>query len=319
MTLPVDPFHFPSLVWDWPIAIYLFLLGISAGSVTFAVLLKRKSLGEQASTHGIIKAAALLGPGTVILGLLILIFHLTRPWTFWKLMFNYQFNSVMSMGVMLFQIYMGVLFVWLGGVFARELISLRQHWLGERLNILDTLLRALPRTEKVTEPLLLLLAVLLGAYTGFLLSALKSYPMLNNPVLPVLFLVSGLSSGIASCIVLATSLFKTPADDHGIHFLHRFETPLILTEALLLLCFFTGLWFGDGQKVIAMTSAIGGGFWSNVFWFGVVGLGLLTPLLLGRLLPGKGLTKLLLICCCSLTGILLLRYFILYAGQMTVA
>ena len=31
-------FHFESLVWDWPIAIYLFLIGISAGLVTLAVL-----------------------------------------------------------------------------------------------------------------------------------------------------------------------------------------------------------------------------------------------------------------------------------------
>ena len=42
---------------------------------------------------------------------------------------------------------------------------------------------------RLLAPLLLLLAVLLGAYTGFLLSALKTYPLLNNPVLPVLFLI----------------------------------------------------------------------------------------------------------------------------------
>lgn len=34
-------FHFASLVWDWPIAIYLFLIGISAGLVTLAILLRR--------------------------------------------------------------------------------------------------------------------------------------------------------------------------------------------------------------------------------------------------------------------------------------
>ena len=44
---------------------------------------------------------------------------------------------------------------------------------------------------------MLVLAVLVGAYTGFLLSALKSYPFLNNPILPVLFLFSGISSGAA--------------------------------------------------------------------------------------------------------------------------
>ncbi len=319
MILPADPFHFPSLVWDWPIAIYLFLLGISAGSVTFAVLLKQKRLGRDAARSGVVKAAAILGPGAVILGLLILIFHLARPWTFWKLMFHYQFDSVMSMGVMLFQIYMAVLLIWLGGVFAPAIAALRARLLGERFGWVDALLARLPHADRFVEPLLLLLAALLGAYTGFLLSALKSYPMLNNPVLPVLFLVSGLSSGVASCILMATTAFKTDAHGEEVHFLHRFETPLVLIEALLLLCFFTGLWFGDGQKVVALTSAIGGGFWAQVFWFGVVGIGLAAPLLLGHLLPGHGRGKLLLISGCSLTGILLLRYFILYAGQMTVA
>lgn len=48
---------------------------------------------------------------------------------------------------------------------------------------------------------MLVLAVLLGAYTGFLLSALKSYPFLNNPILPVLFLFSGISSGAAVALI----------------------------------------------------------------------------------------------------------------------
>lgn len=42
-----EAFHFPSLVWDWPIAIYLFLLGISAGATTLSVLLRRKGAGSE--------------------------------------------------------------------------------------------------------------------------------------------------------------------------------------------------------------------------------------------------------------------------------
>ncbi len=46
----------------------------------------------------LLRTTLIVGPGAVILGLLILVFHLTRPWTFWKLMFHYSFTSVMSMG-----------------------------------------------------------------------------------------------------------------------------------------------------------------------------------------------------------------------------
>lgn len=95
-------FHFESLVWDWPIAIYLFLIGISAGLVTLAVMLRRVYPQAGGADSTLLRTTLIVGPGAVILGLLILVFHLTRPWTFWKLMFHYSCTSVMSMGVMLF-------------------------------------------------------------------------------------------------------------------------------------------------------------------------------------------------------------------------
>ncbi|EHC95173.1 NrfD protein [Salmonella enterica subsp. enterica serovar Uganda str. R8-3404] len=71
----------------------------------------------------------------------------------------------------------------------------------------------------------------------------------------------------------------------------------------------------DGQA-----AALGGGFWSWWFWLGVVGLGLIIPLLLkpwaNRSVTFHGV---LAVCGASLTGVLLLRFFILYAGQLTVA
>jgi len=177
--------HFTSLRLSGtgPIAIYLFLLGISAGATTLSVLLRRQGAGSES---GIIKATAILAPVSVVLGLLILIFHLARPWTFWKLMFHYQFDSVMSMGVMLFQVYMAVLFAWLAVVFRAEIAVLRRQLLVDKFAFVDGLIGWLARLERLLAPLLLLLAVLLGAYTGFLLSALKTYPMLNNPILPAL-------------------------------------------------------------------------------------------------------------------------------------
>ncbi|STJ31637.1 cytochrome c-type biogenesis protein [Escherichia coli] len=84
-------FHFESLVWDWPIAIYLFLIGISAGLVTLAVLLRRFYPQAGGADSTLLRTTLIVGPGAVILGLLILVFHLTRPWTFWKLMFHYSF------------------------------------------------------------------------------------------------------------------------------------------------------------------------------------------------------------------------------------
>ncbi|MGC6405414.1 cytochrome c nitrite reductase subunit NrfD [Bisgaard Taxon 45] len=317
-----SPFHFPSLVWDHTIAVYLFLLGISAGATMLAVLLKRAGFaGDEPSNNNVIRCTALLAPLSLIIGLVILIFHLTKPWTFWYLMFNYSTTSIMSMGVMLFQVYMAFLLVWLAIIFHQLVATLIEQYV-KSLRFVNKLIAFAAKFTGLIEIIVIILSVLLGAYTGFLLSALISYPMLNNPVLPILFLASGTSSGIAA-LIFCTLLF-TKEDTHSpaLGFLHKFELPVVWIEIFLLAAFFIGLYLGGGQKTVAFETALLGGFWANVFWIGVVGIGLVLPLLLNgiateSLKHRKGF--MLLVACLGLIGVLCLRFFILYAGQMTLA
>lgn len=55
-------FHFDSLVWDWVIAIYLFLTGMSAGGVMISIYLKKKVITGEACKNGIIRANAIFAP-----------------------------------------------------------------------------------------------------------------------------------------------------------------------------------------------------------------------------------------------------------------
>ncbi len=84
---------------------------------------------------------------------------------------------------------------------------------------------------------MLVLAVLLGAYTGFLLSALKSYPFLNNPILPVLFLFSGISSGAAVALIAMAIRQRSNPHSTEAHFVHRMEIPVVWGEIFLLVAF----------------------------------------------------------------------------------
>lgn len=310
-----------ALVWNWPIGIYLFLLGISVGMVTIAILLKRKLSAHNApniADNNVIKATAIFAPLTVITGLLILVFHLTMPFTFWRLMIFYSSTSVMSIGVMLFQCYMVLVILWLAILYS----GLIEQRLKGRLNWINSLIRLISRFARPIETLLLLLALALGAYTGFLLSALKTYPMLNNPVLPVLFLFSGLSSGAATSVLLSITLFKEPTNSHSLHFVHKIETPVVWFELFLLAAFFIGLYFGGAQKTVAAITALTDGFWSTIFWFGILGIGIILPMLLNNVMKDSikhSKSYLILVCCMSLFGTLLLRLFVLYAGQMTLA
>lgn len=314
------PFQTPNLVWDSTIAIYLFLLGISAGSTLLAVLYKRSRKLANPSESWIIRSTAIMAPGAVIIGLTLLIFHLARPWTFWFLMFNYQFGSVMSMGVMLFQVFMAVLFLWLAIIFKDLVATLIERFIP-KLKFVLALIDIAAKFTHLIELLLAFLAIALGAYTGFLLSALISYPMLNNPVLPILFLASGTSSGIAALLIAILVIGKVSTHSDEVSFLHKFETPTVLCEILLLFAFFVGLYFGGGQKTVAAVNALSG-FWGSVFWIGVVLIGILFPLVTSQIVGEK--TKhnkgfIVLLATAGLIGVLCLRYFILYAGQLTIA
>ena len=257
------PFHTPNLVWDSTIAIYLFLLGISSGAVQLAIAYKRSNKLMNPSQNWIIRSGVILGSVPTLIGLTLLVFHLARPWTFWKLMFNYQFNSVMSMGVMLFQIYMLFLVIWGGVIFKKEIEVLINRFMP-KLQFVIKLIGIVERIVSPVEVILFILAAVLGAYTGFLLSALISYPMLNNPVLPALFLASGTSSGIAATFLIILIAGKLKGDSHESHFIHKFEVPIMVTELGLLVCFFVGLHFGGGQKTVLGSCVLD---WGILYWY----------------------------------------------------
>ncbi|QDF65764.1 cytochrome c nitrite reductase subunit NrfD [Shewanella sp. SNU WT4] len=313
----MSPFHFDSLVWHWPIAIYLFLAGISAGSIFFAILLKYFCVKDKAEGSRFILGACIIAPIAVWAGLGILVVDLTKPLDFWKILIFYNPLSVMSIGVIVLMIYQVFMFAWIGAIYQKSLTEL----LAGRLAIVSRLLRWLAHHQATITGLLLILSISLGAYTGFLLSALPGYPMLNNPVLPLLFLASGLSSGAAGSLLLGV-LLKGAADSKEVHFIHKIEIPLILIELVLLFTFFLGLILSGGQKQVAAFNAIGQGFWGWIFWGGIIGLGLSIPLAMNLFMSASSQRKFSYVAftaSMSLLGVLLLRHFILYTGQMTLA
>lgn len=316
------PFQTPNLVWDSTIAIYLFLLGISSGAVQLAIAYRNSGTKiVKNSDNWVIRSAAILGTLPTLIGLTLLIFHLTKPWTFWKLMFNYNGTSVMSMGVMLFQVYMAVLVVWIAIMFKDWLAVLVNRYLPMFKFVLPLVDFAETRLLKAVEFVLFVLAAVLGAYTGFLLSALISYPMLNNPVLPALFLASGTSSGIAATFLVILIAGKLSGESNEVHFMHKFEVPIMVTELGLLVAFFVGLHFGGADKQLALQNALSG-FWGTIFWVGVFFIGILIPLvanIFGSHSLKHNVKFIILVSIFDLIGVLCLRYFILYAGQLTVA
>ena len=86
----------------------------------------------------------------------------------------------------------------------------------------------------------------------------------------------------------------------------------MVTELGLLICFFVGLHFGGGQKVVALHNALSG-FWGAVFWIGVFLIGILIPLLANLAVKDNlkyNKNFIILVSIFDLIGVLCLRYFI---------
>ncbi len=167
------------IAWPWPIAVYLFFAGISGGAMAVALFIRFYK--QQTENTPFLKAAALISFVTIALGMLCLVLDLTNPLFFWRILVYYNLNSVMSVGVIALSLYIPLVAV--TALFALE-EEIKQIPL---LRPLLPMINWLSRWRRPCECVVLVLALSVCAYTGFLISALIRFPIINTSVLPALF------------------------------------------------------------------------------------------------------------------------------------
>lgn len=157
---------------------------------------------------------------------------------------------------------------------------------------------------------------LLGAawvllYKGFVWASAKGVPLWNTPLLPVLYLVYGLRGGLALLLLVAVA--QPRGELAGVETLKLW---LGLSSALLVLMYL-GVMRGTGLTAAQSVRALLSGEAAPVFYWGVVGLGLLVPIILGALAlatPLGGPLVLAVVGLSSLVGDLALLYAVARAG-----
>lgn len=264
--------------WNLLIVFYLFTAGISAGA--FFVSGLANYLGGERYKR-ISRIGALLAPWPLTLGLGALIFDLTKPFQFWWLFLTVEYTSPMSIGSWLltgFSLLSFVYFIlWIPQPW-RDLLRLPRRF-SELTNL--SAWRPLEQSEinmarRIVAAIGAPIAIGVGMYTGVLLGAIPARPMWNTPMVAQLFLMSAMSSGVATVLLIA-SLLRSHHLHSERYFLVSFDAMLIVLEILMLIPFFLhqslSTWSAAGSLNLVM-----GGSFTMAFWGGVVLLGLLIPL-----------------------------------------
>ncbi len=317
------------VIWNWIVAIDLFGAGLSAGA--FVISATAYFLGKD-KYETMTRIGAYIAPFPVIVGILCLIFDLERPHLFWKLFVTFRPSSVMSLGA------------WFLLLFSVLSFAHFYLWLPERFDYLKMIPRIrssrflnrfrgenLTKVRGLVAGLGIPISIGVGIYTGVLLGVLAARPFWNNPMLPMLFLISAMMTGSASicfvgCFIKGFRGMSAENINTNKFMIHSIDFTLMVFSIIAVFLFVLGLYVSPRSSVAAAQLIMGGPF-TLLFWGGVVGVGILIPLALEvyELIPHyidqvemrdhnpwiSGI-----ITASVLGGGFVMRYVVIYAGQM---
>jgi len=264
--------------WGWLVAIYLFLGGMGAGAFLIAAVIELSGKRyEQEYCPTTLVGAGISGP-LIVIGTVLLIFDLgaglREPWRIVNMFTN--LSSVMTWGIWILSFFIPIAFVY-GVLEVMHVYPGILEWLRKWLRFLPETLpyRAIKR---IVCSIGILLALGTALYTGVLLSVVQAVPLWSTPILPVLFLISAVSTGMALSLDLSATVM-VPETPHRFKRLPVIHIALIGLEIIVLAVFFY-ISFQKGGEAAESVQLILTGAGSLIFWVMVAGLGLVFPLVL---------------------------------------
>jgi formate-dependent nitrite reductase membrane component NrfD len=293
--------------WGWEIPVYLFLGGWVAGILVlcgWALFKGRRYSAGSASFALASSGLFVLGLAALSAGMLALFLDLEHKTHVWRLYATFQPWSPMSWGAWILVLVYPVL---VAGVLLEPPAALLAH--VPALGAVTRRLNGDIRRRRAIGVVSMVAGVALGVYTGILLSALGARPLWSSALLGPLFLVSGLSAAAAFAHMVSP-------DREERETLARFDNLFLMLELAVIVLFLIGL--ANATAVHAQAAALLlGGPMTAVFWVGVVGLGIVLPLVIQSLAVTHRIAHTPVAPLLVLAGGLALRFVIVAAGQLS--
>jgi len=299
----------PSLqIWHWPISLYLFLGGLAAGILFFAALFYL--MGKDKEYPTAVKVATVIPPIALSIGLLALVYDLTHKLYTWQLYMTFRIESPMSWGAWVLLIVTPLSFLWTFSYYREVYPNLeRKLKVFQKFKFLNAVEKFVQENRIYMAYALIPLTLVLGVYTGILLSAFNARPLWNNAILGPLFLVSGLSTGAAAIILLSKSVKER-------HMFGKIDLALIIIELALIVHMIMGFYAGSQVQLEAVQLLVGGEFTLMFFGF-VVLLGLIIPAILELIELIGYKVPVVVPALLVILGGLIFRFVMVEAGQLT--
>lgn len=266
-------------IWGWQPALYLFLGGMGAGAFVAAAYLFLKNPERHRRVVAIASWAAV---GCLVVGLLCLLSELTAPargLLLWQSFSN--FTSWMTFGawiVVAALVCIGIIALLTTEAIARALESFWPGFAKLRFAV-----------GKVFAALGLICSLGVAVYTGLLLMSAPGVPLWNTWLLPCLFTVSALDTGVALVEVISMANRRVaPLEDSACRVLERAVVVLVISEICVLIAFFALAFTGGvGAFGNASVDTVGAesaellvlGGLAPWFWGLVFAAGLVCPLI----------------------------------------
>lgn len=273
--------------WGWPIALDLFLAGLGGG-----IMIVSTVADLFFGTGNLFLPASFAATVALALGANLLVFELGRPFQFIRV-FSRQ-KAIMTVGAYLLGLLIAVSFAY--GTFLFSFLP----W------------HAMEGLRQVAAVIGLLLGVSVVIYTGVLPASMKSRPFWHGPALPVLFMVSAISSGIAVQYLTVYVLSSgNDAAAAGV-LLSAANIVLLLVGLIVLFIYVLTMRASAAPPAAQSANAWLKGSQKLAFWVGLVVIGLIAPLVLYAV--GMHITWILASAGVLIGGIVL-RFLIVYSGD----
>jgi formate-dependent nitrite reductase membrane component NrfD len=306
---------YPTLhAWDWRVAIYLFLGGLTAGILVMSAVANLRKWPDSA-TGPQCERGAMFAPFILAVGMFFIFLDLERKTNVYWFYLTLQPKASMSWGAWGIMMIIPLSFLY---ALSTAPPALRHSLKFSFLINLSEKLRPYHRKLAILN---FGLGIFLGIYTGVLLSSMMARPLWNSSLLPVLFLTSALSTGAAFLIIIASrttvKLFYT-----------KLDIWLIVAEIMIILLFFYGQYHSTANRMASIMPFFTLNHEFFIYFVAIFLVSILLPLALviklfemredhAEEISDAAVTRMNISAIMVLLGGFIIRLSLIYAGQLS--